>query len=273
MTEAANGADGGAANLPQQKETINCPSNLVGKLIGRKGETIQTLEHRTGARIQVDHQKEGDTKQITISSTNPQEIEDAKAFIKEVLYNESFNINEQSVEMECPTDKVGRIIGRQGETIKSLQRFTNAKVQVDQSVEPRKISITGKLDSVHFAAKMVRDLIDEEKPYVQDILQRHIKGVTREVKCPRNMVGKVIGQKGETIKRVQSERGVIIKIHQDVEPCVITIFGTREHVQAAEEDILMLINQRPGGPGMPYEGPRGRGFGPRGPGGYPGGGY
>lgn len=40
MTEAVNGADMGPGSLPQQKETIDCPSNLVGKLIGRKGETI-----------------------------------------------------------------------------------------------------------------------------------------------------------------------------------------------------------------------------------------
>lgn len=90
-----------------------------------------TLQNRTGAQIQVDHKREGEQKPITVTATDQNAIDDAKTFINEVLYNESFNINEQSAELECPTDKVGRIIGKQGDTIKSLQRFTNAKVQVD----------------------------------------------------------------------------------------------------------------------------------------------
>lgn len=33
---------------------MECPKHLVGRVIGRGGETIQMLQAKTGARIQID---------------------------------------------------------------------------------------------------------------------------------------------------------------------------------------------------------------------------
>ena len=38
---------------------------------------------------------------------------------------------------------VGRVIGKQGETIKQLQRNTGANIQIDQKADPCTITITG----------------------------------------------------------------------------------------------------------------------------------
>ncbi len=44
-----------------------------------------------------------------------------------------------SVVVECPKNVVGRVIGKGGETIKSLQRNHKVSVQIDQSTDPCKV--------------------------------------------------------------------------------------------------------------------------------------
>lgn len=48
-------------------ETLDIPSAMVGKLIGKGGETIKNLQQSTDTRIQVDHSGEGDNKRVTIT--------------------------------------------------------------------------------------------------------------------------------------------------------------------------------------------------------------
>lgn len=38
---------------------VNCPSQLVGKLIGKGGETIQAIQNSTNTRIQIDQSVAG----------------------------------------------------------------------------------------------------------------------------------------------------------------------------------------------------------------------
>lgn len=48
-------------------ETLEIPANMVGKLIGKGGETIRNLQLNSDTRIQVDHSGEGDNKRVTIT--------------------------------------------------------------------------------------------------------------------------------------------------------------------------------------------------------------
>ncbi|MEW5319618.1 MAG: hypothetical protein WDW38_010761 [Sanguina aurantia] len=54
---------------------------------------------------------------------------------------------------------VGRIIGKNGETVKALQSFSGAQIQVDQSTEPCRVSISGPPYSLSLAVSMVQDII------------------------------------------------------------------------------------------------------------------
>lgn len=47
---------------------VNCPSQLVGKLIGKGGETIQAIQNSTNTRIQIDQSIAGaNEKRVGIS--------------------------------------------------------------------------------------------------------------------------------------------------------------------------------------------------------------
>ncbi|MEW5304911.1 MAG: hypothetical protein WDW36_007488 [Sanguina aurantia] len=61
--------------------------------------------------------------------------------------------------MDCARSMVGRIIGKNGETVKALQSFSGAQIQVDQSTEPCRVSISGPPYSLSLAVSMVQDII------------------------------------------------------------------------------------------------------------------
>ena len=58
--------------------------------------------------------------------------------------------------INCPKSMVGRVIGKGGETIKALQQFTGAMIQIDQSQDPTRVTVAGDAHSVKMASSMCR---------------------------------------------------------------------------------------------------------------------
>ncbi len=61
---------------------------------------------------------------------------------------------------------VGRVIGKGGETIKSLQKNFGANIQIDQSTEPMKVTVSGQPHSVDMALGAVQEIISGGSPYL-----------------------------------------------------------------------------------------------------------
>lgn len=59
--------------------------------------------------------------------------------------------------LSCPRDLVGRVIGKRGATVKGIQRFSGAVVEVNQVFET--IVILGSPESVHTATSIIKDII------------------------------------------------------------------------------------------------------------------
>lgn len=59
----------------------------------------------------------------------------------------------------CPRDYVGRVIGKSGATVKGIQRFSGAVVEIDQLLDPSTIIILGSAESVQMATSIVQDII------------------------------------------------------------------------------------------------------------------
>lgn len=158
----------------QVSEVLEVPKHLVGKLIGRAGATIQTLQQSTGTSIQIDHASGGDDKKVTVKGT-PEAVEKAKESIHQVLETEGPAEGEVNKMIPCPPGIVGRIIGRGGETIRSLQQASGAHIMVDQNFPEgvdRQIQVSGKPDSVDRAEKMVIELINGEPGSAQSVVQK-----------------------------------------------------------------------------------------------------
>jgi predicted RNA-binding protein YlqC (UPF0109 family) len=68
-------------------------------------------------------------------------------------------LKRQTATVDCPKSMVGRVIGKNGETIKALQSYTGALIQIDQTVEPTKVTISGTPQSLNLAVSMVSDIV------------------------------------------------------------------------------------------------------------------
>jgi hypothetical protein len=82
----------------------------------------------------------------------------------EKLYGEAANgglrfLGQQSMIINCPKNMVGRVIGKNGETIKALQQFTGAQIQIDQRCDPTRVSIAGPAKAMQMATSMVQDIV------------------------------------------------------------------------------------------------------------------
>ena len=68
-------------------------------------------------------------------------------------------MKQQTATLDCPKSMVGRVIGKNGETIKALQSYTGALIQIDQTVDPTKVTISGIPHSLSLAVSMVTDIM------------------------------------------------------------------------------------------------------------------
>lgn len=169
---------------PHESRKIEVPNSKVGLVIGKGGETIKYLQHQSGARIQVARDGESDprssTRQVELMGT-PEQISRAEQLVKDVIAEQastgapggafggrSFGGHGgEQVQIKVPNNKVGLIIGRGGETIKSLQSRSGARIQVqnDSETEPgateRVVTLIGIKKVTDMAYELIKEVIDE----------------------------------------------------------------------------------------------------------------
>lgn len=66
--------------------------------------------------------------------------------------------------IECAKAVVGRVIGKGGETIKTLQKQYGVSIQIDQTTAPCKVSIAGPPQSAAACERAIIDII-EDRPH------------------------------------------------------------------------------------------------------------
>ena len=160
--------------------TVMVPPDMVGRVIGRGGETIRRLQEESGARIQI----ERDQNQLRIRGTN-QAIENAKRLVSEVINapvaggggghalaiggaggggGHGFGGGGGGASALLPTlGQEGRIIGRGGETIRELQGRHGARIQIDRAAGTATITAPTQ-QQVDECARAVTELVSVAPP-------------------------------------------------------------------------------------------------------------
>nr|GMD60683.1 far upstream element-binding protein 1-like isoform X2 [Ipomoea batatas] len=163
---------------------MEVPNNKVGVLIGKGGETIRHLQYNSGAKIQITRDAESDPRSSTRSVEligTLENIEKAERLIKDVIaeadaggspslvakgFNPVQSVIGDQIEMQVPNEKVGLIIGKGGETIKSLQTRSGARIQLVQLPEgeqskERTVRVTGDRKQIERAREMIQEVMDQ----------------------------------------------------------------------------------------------------------------
>ncbi|KAI1780636.1 hypothetical protein F4818DRAFT_396331 [Hypoxylon cercidicola] len=173
---------------------IMVPDRTVGLIIGRGGETIRDLQERSGCHINI----VGESKSVQgLRPVNligpPNAAAQAKELILEIVDSDSRNVNAGGNDhskgrplksdlgresshssnqvgdkindsIYVPSEAVGMIIGKGGETIREMQNSTGCKINVSQSSGPgeteREIGLVGSRDSINRAKRAIEDKVE-----------------------------------------------------------------------------------------------------------------
>mmetsp|Transcript_393 Transcript_393/g.562 ORF Transcript_393/g.562 Transcript_393/m.562 type:complete len:634 (-) Transcript_393:542-2443(-) len=257
------------------EEAINVPNGVVGFLIGRGGETISSMQARSGCKIQIQKEHElqpGQTHRvITLQAPTQDSIDQCRGMIesmvqdriraaggtttgsKDLKVNEAVAAGHRLVEVKVPDADVGLIIGKGGSTIKHIQDTTGASIQIppsgnidDPSV--RTVSVTHPTEEgARMAKHQIEELLKSKPSFSKDQGQQ----ITLQVLIPDRDVGLCIGRQGCVIKEMQHKSGTRIQIPSQPTPGqphrIATVSGTQDGCNKVQALIERIINEQSSG--------------------------
>ncbi|GKV09238.1 hypothetical protein SLEP1_g20769 [Rubroshorea leprosula] len=166
-----------------------------------------------------------------------------------------------SRKIEVPNAKVGVLIGKAGETIRSLQYNSGAKIQImrdadaDRDAPTRPVELVGTLSSIAKAEKLINAVIAEADAGGSPSLVARGLAITQatgavdliEIQVPNEKVGLIIGRGGDTIKGLQTRSGARIQLinsegEQSTEK-IVRVTGDKKQIEMAKEMIKEVMNQ------------------------------
>lgn len=186
---------GGSASLREGEDhmQIMVPDRTVGLIIGRGGETIRDLQERSGCHINIvgESKSVNGLRPVNLIGTVESSAR-AKDLILEIVDSDTrgdgpvANVKKPPVggrseppmrelgggggqdkvndAIYVPSDAVGMIIGKGGETIRDMQNNTGCKINVAQSSGPgevqREIALIGTRDSIARAKQAIDEKVD-----------------------------------------------------------------------------------------------------------------
>ncbi|XP_061879256.1 far upstream element-binding protein 1 [Entelurus aequoreus] len=274
---SAMGGMGGASRAVSEEYKV--PDGMVGFIIGRGGEQISRLQQESGCKIQIAPDSGGMPDRSVNLTGPPESIQTAKRLLQEIVekgrpapafhHNDGPGMTVQ--EIMVPSTKAGLVIGKGGETIKSLQERAGVKMVMIQdgpqnTGADKPLRISGEPFKVQQAKEMVMELIRDQGFREQrgEYGSRVGGGEGLDVPVPRFAVGIVIGRNGEMIKKIQSDTGVRIQFKPDdgsAPDRIAQIMGPPDQAQHAAEIITDLLRSVQSGGGPGHGGGRGRGRG------------
>ncbi|KAI1453779.1 hypothetical protein F4805DRAFT_356377 [Annulohypoxylon moriforme] len=172
-------------------EQIVVPDRTVGLIIGRGGETIRDLQERSGCHINIVGEDQSNNGLRPVNLIGPSKATAlAKTMIMEIVDSDNHsNDNNNNAKQPrqqrpdhsrpdngqggpdkvndsiyVPSEAVGMIIGKGGETIREMQNTTGCKINVTASSGPsevqREIGLVGSRDAINRAKRAIEDKVD-----------------------------------------------------------------------------------------------------------------
>ena len=217
---------------PQQQVLeirIAVPDNMIGRVIGRGGETIKRISDESGARLQIERESnevsaKGDASQLEIARMLIHDIVTApvrQAPAPGAGAGTSGEGKPEYVVIEIDSQgQEGRIIGRGGENIRSMAMTSGAKIQIDK--ETKMIKISGFKDKVETAKHMLEAFMADYVPRDQQQYQK-TTDVTASAAATTAIFGQTLEQQNAaaaheaSLKKEEEEEKPLWETHQSPE--------------------------------------------------------
>ena len=180
------------------------------------------------------------------------------------------NVGEHTMEVRVPSDRVGIVIGKGGETIRQLQQMTGCTIQVAKESQPgetdRLITLIGTDEQIVRADEEIKRVCMSgapRGPYNGGALGSPMSsasggygglgyggGSSFVMHVPNIAVGLLIGKSGETIRALQMRTGAGIQVQKnsDAEPNAptreVTLSGSQEQIDAARREVDLIVQEK-----------------------------
>jgi len=256
---------------------LRLPRQIMGRVIGKQGSTINSIRESSGARIDAED-KNDDLCEFRIQG-RPEAVDRAKTMILQVAEKSSNSGGREAgsgdfggrygggpdsgnatcSSLDFPVSVMGGIIGTGGAKISEIRQSSGARVQVDREDGRRCcVTISGTTDQVACAKSLVQNLADEEMhgslrggsqaPLRGDRWSGSASGggggdgVSNCLEFPVAAAGRIIGSRGAQISEVRQQSGAKVSIEKLDDRCKVQISGTPEQVDRARRMIISLAD-------------------------------
>lgn len=199
-------------------ETVPVADHQVGRLIGKEGSSIRQLEAMTGCQVTVPAECEPNSTQRNITLRGSQEsVKHCKQLLEQKIREDGGDTamaggDSMTRITYIPNDHVGRVIGRGGSTIRQIQELSGAHMDIAKECRPgeyqREVTVTGTQAQIDQCEDLIRKKVAGENLPAAPTRSGNECVIT----IPDEMVGRIIGKGGATIRELQDNSGA----HMDV---------------------------------------------------------
>lgn len=246
-----------AAPDGQITEYVDVPDEHVGRVIGKSGASIRYMQNLSHAHIDVPQQCEPGTTYRKVKMTGQRkEVDYCRQLILQKCSPDSADApivlpedgSATSRTIQVPNDMVGKIIGKGGATIRQLQDLSGAHVDVAKQTvmgeAHRRVTLTGSPECVEKCNGLIEmKLAGQQLPGVPGVQSVMGEGEMK-VFIPDDMVGKVIGKGGETIRSLQDGSGAHMDVAKQCPPGTTTREVTIKGTPAQMAYCNLLLQQK-----------------------------
>ncbi|KAH7965758.1 hypothetical protein HPB49_010423 [Dermacentor silvarum] len=151
------------------------PNTAVGAIIGTGGSSIRDMIMVSGASIKVaqpnkDDPADAHERKVTIVGTPECQWRAQSMIFNKVCYEGCMGNPDGTLRVEIfvPSNQVGRIIGKGGQTVRELQRLTRALIKLPEesqnaNTEETPVHLLGDFFSTHAAQRQIRALVNRNQ--------------------------------------------------------------------------------------------------------------
>lgn len=170
-------------NIPERSEElvlrVLCPSDRIGRVIGKGGSAIKNMRQTSGACVDIDDKKNNEDCLITVTSKESTSNETSPAVEAVLLLQEKINGEDDETVNICllvPSKVVGCLIGKNGSIINDMRKRTEANVQISRGEKPKCASPNDELVEVSGKVGNVRDALVQITIRLREHLLRDREG-------------------------------------------------------------------------------------------------
>ncbi|EUD67449.1 hypothetical protein C922_02155 [Plasmodium inui San Antonio 1] len=187
------------------------------------------IKAQTGAEVKIFNKT--NYKELNISG-NKNDIDNALQLIDELLEKR------KCVHVEITEKVIAMLLSAKAHKIKEIEKDTSTSIQINKNNHVAQIY--GHEENIALAKEVLQNLLqsdDKEEKY-----NTNNNYITVEMVVDTEHIGSIIGKKGRTINKIQEET-FARKIHIDKDTKKVLIQGTPKTVEAAQKEILKILNR------------------------------